>query len=122
MTRRYEFSKQTKREALRRSEMRCEAIGAVYGLEPGHRCNAPLGHGVQFDHYPAPATDPGSDTLDNCVAVCLTCHKFKTRTYDTPMQAKGKRVRDCHFGIKKRRRTIAGRRFNGDPIPSEWRD
>lgn len=122
MTRRYEFSKQTKREALRRSEMLCEAIGAVYGLEPGQRCNAPLGHGVQFDHYPAPATDLGSDTLDNCVAVCLTCHKFKTRTYDTPMQAKGKRVRDCHFGIKKRRRTIAGRRFNGDPIPSEWRD
>lgn len=122
MTRRYEFSKQIKREALRRSGMMCEAVGAVYGLAPGQRCNAPLGHGVQFDHYPAPAMDRGSDTLDNCAAVCPSCHKFKTRTYDTPMQAKGKRVRDRHLGIKSRRKTIAGRRFNGEPIPAVWRD
>lgn len=122
MTRRYEFSKATKREALRRSGMMCEAVGAVYGLPRGQRCNAPLGSGVDFDHYPVPATDRGSDTLDNCVACCRTCHKYKTRTYDTPMQAKGKRVRDRHSGIRKRRRTIPGRRFNGDPIPAVWRD
>lgn len=122
MSRRYEFSKQIKRDALRRSDMRCEAIGKVYGLEEGRRCNAPLANGVQFDHYPSPATDPGSDTLDNCVACCKTCHGFKTRAYDTPMQAKGKRIRDRHVGIKKRRRTIPGRRFNGDPIPAKWVD
>lgn len=122
MTRRYEFSKQVKREALRRSGMICEGRGTVYGLEAGQRCNAPLGNGVDFDHYPIPATDSGSDVLDNCVACCRVCHKFKSHTYDTPMQAKGKRIRDKDNGIKKRRRTIPGRRFSGEPIPSRWVD
>lgn len=100
-SRRYEFSKQTKREALQRSGKLCEAVGSVYGLLPGQRCNAPLDAGVEFDHYPAPATDKGSDKLENCVACCKTCHGFKTRSYDTPMQAKGKRVSDKHLGIRK---------------------
>lgn len=100
-SRRYEFSKQTKREALQRSGKRCEAVGTVYGLEPGERCFAPLDRGVEFDHYPAPATDPGSDTLENCVSCCPACHRFKTSTYDVPMQAKGKRVSDRHLGIRK---------------------
>jgi 5-methylcytosine-specific restriction protein A len=99
-SRRYEFSKETKREALRRSGKRCEAVGTVYGLEAGERCNAPLDGGVEFDHYPSPATDKGSDTLENCVAACKTCHGFKTRSYDIPMQAKGKRVSDKHLGIR----------------------
>lgn len=100
--RRYEFSKETKREALRRSGKLCEALGAVYGLGSGERCNAPLDSGVEFDHYPSPATDKGSDTLENCVAACKTCHGFKTRSYDIPMQAKGKRVSDKHLGIRPR--------------------
>ncbi|KKB09370.1 HNH endonuclease [Devosia chinhatensis] len=100
-SRRYEFNKQTKREALQRSGKLCEAEGSVYGLQAGQRCNAPLDSGVEFDHYPAPATDKGSDTLENCVAACKTCHGFKTRTYDTPMQAKGKRVSDKHQGISR---------------------
>lgn len=97
---RHEFSKPTRRDALRRSGGLCEATGPVYGLAPGQRCNAPLSHGVEFDHYPVPATDPGSDTLDNCVACCKTCHRHKTSTYDVPMQAKGKRVSDKHNGIR----------------------
>lgn len=100
-SKRYEFSKQTKREALRRSEGLCEAVGAVYGLGPGQRCNAPLSHGVEFDHYPAPATDKGSDTLENCVAACRTCHRTKTSSFDVPMQAKAKRVSDKHLGIRR---------------------
>lgn len=100
-SRRYEFSKQTKREALQRSGKLCEAVGPVYGLPPGQRCNAPLDGGVEFDHYPAPATDKGSDTLENCVATCKTCHRFKTSSYDVPMQAKGKRVSDKHLGIRR---------------------
>lgn len=100
-SRRYEFSKQTKREALQRSGKLCEAVGSVYGLPPGQRCNAPLDGGVEFDHYPAPATDKDSDTLDNCVACCKTCHRFKTSTFDVPVQAKTKRVSDRHNGIRK---------------------
>ena len=98
---RHEFTKPTKREALKRSGGFCEAIGMVYGLEPGQRCNAPLSHGVEFDHYPIPATERDSDGLENCVAVCTTCHKHKTRTFDVPIQAKTKRVSDKHLGIHK---------------------
>lgn len=97
---RHEFSTKTKREALKRSGGLCEAVGAVYGLDPDQRCNGNLGAGVEFDHYPLPATDKGSDTLENCVACCKTCHRIKTSHYDLPMQAKGKRVRDRHLGIK----------------------
>lgn len=97
---RSEFSKPTKREALKRSEGRCEAIGAVYGLKPGERCNAPLSHGVEFDHYPVPATDRDSAGLENCVACCRACHGRKTAAYDIPMQAKGKRVSDRNLGIR----------------------
>lgn len=100
-SRRYEFSKQTKREALQRSGKLCEAVGPVYGLPPGQRCNAPLDNGVEFDHYPAPATDKGSDTIENCVATCKTCHRFKTSTFDVPVQAKTKRVSDKHQGISR---------------------
>jgi 5-methylcytosine-specific restriction protein A len=105
---RHEFSRQTKREALRRAgagevgNALCEAVGARYGLDPGQRCNAPLNHGVEFDHYPVPAGEKDSDVLDNCVACCKTCHKHKTRTYDIPMQAKDKRIRDRHQGIRQR--------------------
>ena len=97
---RSEFSKPTRREALKRSGKRCEAVGVVYGLEPGHRCNAPLDKGVEFDHYPVPATERDSNGLENCVAVCTTCLSHKTRTFDIPIQAKTKRVSDKHNGIR----------------------
>ena len=99
---RYEFSKQTKRAALKRSDQLCEAVGAVYGLEPGQRCHAPLSRGVEFDHYPVPATERDRDGLENCVACCPTCHKHKTRTFDIPVQAKTKRVSDAHLGVTKK--------------------
>lgn len=111
---RYEFPKPVKRDALKRSGGLCEATGEVYGLEPGQRCNAPLSHGVEFDHYPAPATDKGSDTLDNCVSCCRTCHRFKTSHYDVPMQAKGKRIRDRHAGIRQPSR-LKSRQFEKSP-------
>ena len=97
--RRQEFSKSVRREALERSAGRCEAIGKVYGLNTGQRCNAPLSKGVNFDHYPIRAADGGPGTLENCAAVCLLCHRHKTRTFDIPEAAKGKRISDRHTGI-----------------------
>lgn len=97
---RSEFSKPTKREALKRSGGRCEAVGELYGLAFGTRCNAPLSHGVEFDHFPIAATEPDCTGLDNCVACCPSCHRWKTSHYDVPAQAKSKRVRDKHLGIR----------------------
>ena len=90
---RHEFRKSTKQAALKRSGGICEAMGSVYGLEPKTRCTASLAAGVEFDHYPKSALDDDSDGLDNCVACCPAHHRFKTSTYDIPMQAKGKRIR-----------------------------
>jgi hypothetical protein len=101
MPMRHNFSPKVRRQARKRSGGFCEAVGEVYGLKPGQRCNAPLdGKRVEIDHYPIPATDEGSDVLENAVCCCVSCHSFKTRTYDVPMQAKGKRVSDKHLGIR----------------------
>jgi hypothetical protein len=35
------------------------------------------------------------------VATCKTCHRFKTSTFDVPVQAKTKRVSDKHQGISR---------------------
>lgn len=98
---RHNFSPAVKRAARQRSGGFCEAVGTLYGLEQGQRCNAPLaGKRVEIDHYPIPATDEGSDVLENAVTCCTECHGFKTRTYDVPMQAKGKRLADRHNGLR----------------------
>lgn len=107
---RTEFSKKTKRAALERSEMKCEAIGKFYGLEEGQRCNAPLSFGVQFDHVVADAIG-GDNSLENCAAVCLKCHGFKTAKHDTPAAAKGVRIRDKNAGIKAKKQPIRSAGF-----------
>jgi 5-methylcytosine-specific restriction endonuclease McrA len=98
---RAEFSKQTKRDALKRSGMLCEAVGKMYGLEPGNRCNSPLGSGVEFDHIVLDANSKDS-SLENCAAVCIKCHRWKTAKHDTPMAAKTVRMQDKARGIKKK--------------------
>ncbi len=98
---RKEFSVRTRRQALERSQGRCEASGPIYGLPSGKRCCAPLSAGVDFDHFPVRAADGGDNSLANCVAVCRTCHRYKTRKFDIPAIAKGKRVSDRHKGIRK---------------------
>lgn|SRR5215217_672488 len=101
-TRRYEFKKEVRRAANARSGGRCEAVGKVYGLEPGQRCNAPFkGRAKEFDHYPEPATEEGSDTLENCVVCCPKCHGHKTATFDIPGQAAAKRISDKAQGISR---------------------
>lgn len=114
---RHEFSKPTKRTAYARSEGLCEAVGEVYGLEAGQRCNAPLSKGWEADHYPLPATDRDSDGLENCVACCKTCHRFKTSNYDVPMQAKNKRVSDKFRGVVRPKGKIRSAGFHR-PAPN----
>ncbi len=112
---RHNFTAKVRRQAVARSGGFCEAIGEVYGLEPGQRCNAPLkGKRVEIDHYPVPATDEGSDVLENAVACCVKCHSFKTATYDIPMQASGKRQADRHNGLHKPS-TLKGAGFRPAP-------
>lgn len=108
MTRR-EFSKSTKRAALTRSGHKCEAVGPRYGFEEGQRCNCSLSLGVQFDHD-VPDGLGGDNSLENCRAVCVQCHRWKTGN-DVAQIAKMKRQRDRNTGIKD------GPKLKGRPLP-----
>lgn len=102
MTRRAEFSKVTKREALARSNGHCEGVGTMYGFEPGKRCNMPLNNGVEFDHIILDANSRDS-SLTNCAAVCPACHRWKSAKHDTPLAAKTVRQQDKASGVSKPR-------------------
>lgn len=97
---RTEFSRETRREALKRSGQRCEASGPRYGLEEGQRCNCSLTLGVQFDHD-VPDQLGGDNSLENCRAVCVQCHRIKTRG-DIRQIRKSDRQRDKHNGTFKK--------------------
>jgi hypothetical protein len=105
---RREFTRQTKRDALKRSGQCCEAIGRMYGLQEGQRCNAPLAYGVEFDHVILDANSK-DNSLENCAAVCIKCHKFKTTKHDTPLAAKTQRQQDMALGIRRRSTFPGGR-------------
>jgi len=94
---RAEFSSKTRKEALRRSGKRCEAVGAWYGLPDAQRCPADLSLGVEYDHYILDANSK-DNSLENCRAVCPKCHAWKTRNRDTPTAAKT--VRQQNMGMK----------------------
>jgi 5-methylcytosine-specific restriction endonuclease McrA len=123
---RREFSKPVRRDALKRSGMLCEAVGAFYGLDDGARCNASLSYGVQFDHIIADGIG-GEPTLENCAAVCIRCHDYKTARTDTPRVAEMKRQRDKHNGIRlPKGRPMPGTRASGvhkrmDGTVEKWR-
>jgi hypothetical protein len=94
---RREFTAKTRKEALRRSGKRCEAVGAWYGLPDGQRCTADLSLGVQYDHLILDANSK-DNSLENCRAVCPKCHGWKTANRDTPTAAKT--VRQQFMGMK----------------------
>ncbi len=105
---RAEFSKQTKRDALRRAGGLCEAMIG------DQRCNAPLSKGVQFDHVDADYFSKDA-SLENCAAICIHCHKDKTRS-DVKKIAKSKRIQDRQSGLKKPRTITRWRTFSGQVV------
>jgi 5-methylcytosine-specific restriction protein A len=99
---RREFSKEVKRQALRRADKKCESktCGALFGMK------------FHFDHVIADGLG-GEPTLENCAVLCHACHNEKTRKHDVPLIAKAKRISDKHAGIKKPRTITRWRRFDG---------
>jgi 5-methylcytosine-specific restriction protein A len=76
---------------------------------------------AEFDHM-IPLIIGGSHRENNIQLLCHECHAAKTKL-DVKLKAKVARVRKHHLGIKKRRRTIPGRKFNdGTPLPARWVD
>lgn len=102
MARTAEFTKPTKREALKRARGQCEAVGPLYGLKPKQRCGASLSRGVNFDHIILEANSH-DNSLENCACVCIPCHHVKTAKHDTPLAAKTVRQQDKDSGVSKPR-------------------
>lgn len=101
------FSKEVKRQALARAQGKCEAVGPLYGLPEGVRCNANLGMGFDWDHVVAWSIS-GDSGADNCACICRPCHRFKSTKHDTPRAAKTKRQADKANGIRNDRGRMAG--------------
>lgn len=108
---RREFGKPVKRDALKRSGMLCEGTGDWYGLPPYVRCNTSLAFGVEFDHIDLDANSK-DNSLENCAAVCPSCHRYKTRHRDTPIAAKTLRQQDKALGIRKPKHKWPSRPFS----------
>ncbi len=99
MANRREFSSKTRKLALKRSGKVCEAVGAWYGRPAGQRCTNDLSLGVEYDHIILDANSK-DNSLENCAAVCPSCHRWKTSNRDTPLAAKT--VAQSLMGMKTR--------------------
>ncbi len=108
---RKEFTKQTKREALKRSGGLCEGEGPLYGLPQGQRCGLLLSYGIHFDHV-NPDSNGGEPTLENCAATCPKCNLYKADKFDKARAAKGVRQRDKHNGIRGVKKPWPSRKMN----------
>ena len=86
------------------------------------QCGRPIGEGKlawDLDHIRALALG-GTHSEGNLRPLCRArCHRDKTRD-DAALMAAFRKNDMKRAGIKKRRRTIPGRKFDGTPIPSRW--
>jgi 5-methylcytosine-specific restriction endonuclease McrA len=62
----------------------------------------------------------GENRENNLVPVLRDKHREKTCA-DVAQKSETYRMRARRLGIKRSRRTIPGRKFDGTPIPSRWR-
>ncbi|MDR3667474.1 MAG: HNH endonuclease [Ignavibacteriaceae bacterium] len=72
------FSQETKDKAYIRAGGKCECTRKVCSHHTG-RCNARLANDWHAHHITAVASD-GPDSLSNCEALCIKCHK-NTQSY-----------------------------------------
>lgn len=94
--RRYEFSKKVRMSAWIRCQGNCEC-GCGMRIE--------VGNGPAYHHAWLPATEPGSDTLENCLVLReRPCHQAITAEETIPMHAKQKRVLEKRIGARDKRR------------------
>jgi len=78
---RKEFSKSVKSKAAERASGKCEQCGKKLRVGEFH-----------YDHRVANGLG-GTPTFDNCMVLCLPCHKDKTRLHDNPIMQKADRQR-----------------------------
>lgn len=72
----------------------------------------------QFDHKTA-LINGGENREGNIQVLCHECHGQKTKQ-DLSDKSRTYKRRLKVAGIRKRKRTIPGRKFDGTPIPARW--
>lgn len=92
MSARAEFSKQTKLAAFERCKGRCEC-----------GCKLKIIGGVEYDHYPIPASLGGPATLENCRVIMKKHHRQITAEIDVPALAKSQRIYEKRASVRKPR-------------------
>jgi 5-methylcytosine-specific restriction protein A len=99
---RLEFAKSTKKDANARSEGRCEAKW------DGVRCNTPFAGLTPQYHHIIEAYLGGRATLENCMVVCIPCHKLITKKR-APVLEKVERILERKAGITRIKQKIPNR-------------
>jgi len=72
-----------------------------------------------YDHAVA-LVNEGQNRESNLQLLCVPCHKVKNKI-DVAEKSQMYHKRLGAIGIRKKRRTIPGRKFNGQPIPPKWK-
>ena len=83
-------------------------------------CNRIIRAGEKWQTDHTVAIVNGGENRESNGRTILTEHHHGKTAEDVAEKSKTYKVRSRHLGIKKRKRTIPGRKFNGDPIPSRW--
>ncbi len=99
---RREFSRLTKQLCYGRSKGFCE------------HCKLPF-KGIEYHHI-LEAEFGGDGSYNNCLVVCIPCHKYLTKTYSAPSIAKSNRIRNGRIGIKRKKKKLGYRLFDGTPM------
>ena len=84
-------------------------------------CTRKLHNGDRWecDHIIA-LINGGANAENNLRVCCAWCHKRKSAE-DVAQKSFEYKRKSRNAGIKRRKRTIPGRRFNGEAIPSRWK-
>ena len=88
---------------------RCQSCGTRIGG----------GHLPAFDHIVS-LVNGGENREGNLQLLCSPCHGTKTKI-DVAEKSKLYQKKVKAIGIRRKRRTIPGRRFDGTPVPSKWK-
>lgn len=105
MSNRAEFSKKTKLAAFERCKGICEC-----------GCGQKIITGVEYDHFPVPASLGGSNELDNCRVLMKKHHRLITAQIDQPALSKSQRILEKRASVRKPR----GRPFPKKPKGQQW--
>ena len=100
---RSEFPVSVRKQAKERAGDNCEDCGSVFSAS----------NPVNYDHD-LPDNLGGGNSLENCVVLCLACHKLKTKTEDRPRIDKANRLRNKALGLTEAKPKWPSRTFSGE--------